>query len=142
MGRFTIPLEIAAVLALILVAVTVYLGARRVWLSRPRGSFDLAVRRPGHRWMVGVAQYQSRQIDWYRVFHLSLRPAAVFERRRFVIVGRRSPGGTERAMLADLVIVQCRYEGEDLEFAMSEQAYFGLSSWTEAAPPGAAYRTG
>lgn len=136
MELVSFALALAATFAALILFVSIYLSARRVWLSRQRGSFDLAVRYPGGRWTVGVARYGSTQLDWFRVFHLSMKPAAVFERRLLFIVGRRAPGGSERAILADLVIVRCRYAETEVDLALSEQAYFGLSSWSEAAPPG------
>lgn len=145
MGGWTIPLEIAAGLALLLVLTTAWFTARRLWLARG-ATFDCSLRpasaspRDGIRWTIGVARYEQSRIDWFRVFSPSLRPARTFERDLLEVTGHRAPAVPERhAVLPGATVVGARYGDDDLELAMSADAYTGLASWLEASPPG---RTG
>ncbi|GAB4067556.1 DUF2550 domain-containing protein [Angustibacter speluncae] len=143
MGGWTIPLEIAAGLALLLVLTAAWFTARRLWLARG-AAFDCSLRlasaRDGSRWTIGVARYEQGRIDWFRVFSPSLRPARTFERDLLEVTGHRVPAVPERhAVLPGSTVVGARYDGDDLELAMSGEAYTGLASWLEASPPG---RTG
>lgn len=133
MSGLLLWLEIVS--AAVLVVVFAFL-ARRVYLARTVGSFDCSIRpaQGAGGWAIGVARYGSGRLDWFRVFSLSPRPSRVFHRDRLEIIGRRTPEGVNT--LAGDLIVRCRYEVEDLDFAMSTNAYLGLSSWAEAAPPG------
>ena len=38
-------------------------------------------------------------------------------------------------MLPGALIVQCRVGDDDIELAMSQDAYVGFTSWIEATPP-------
>ncbi len=145
MGGWTIPLEIAAGLALLLLVTAAWLTGRRVWLARG-AAFDCSLRpattgtREGGRWSIGVARYEHGRIDWFRVFSPSLRPARTFERDLLEVTGHRAPAAPERhAVLPGSTVVGARYGDDDLELAMSSEAYTGLASWLEASPPG---RTG
>ncbi len=132
----TLPLEIAALLLLVLVVGLVGFTVRRYLLTRTHGYFDCALR-DGDGWAVGIARYGVDRIDWYRVFAVRLSPGRTFQRSALEIIGRRDVGTGERnALLPGSVVCMCRYEGRDLELALSMDAYMGLSSWTEAAPPG------
>ncbi len=135
MGSIVIPLEVAAAIIALVILLTLTIGLRRIRLGRMSGTFDLSVRRVGGPWQIGVARFGSTQLDWYNVFSLSLRPAVVYERRRLHIVGRR-PAGHGATRVGSTTIVRCRYDDEDLDLALTEDAYFGLASWAEAAPPG------
>jgi hypothetical protein len=151
-GAFTVPLEIAAGLALLLVLVAALFTVRRLVIGRG-ATFDCSLRpaRPeragGERveardahWTIGVARYGQDRLEWFRVFSLSPRPARSFERDRFELVAQRVPSAPEsRAVLPGVTVVSARYESGDLDLAMSPEAYTGLASWLEAAPPG---RTG
>lgn len=146
MGGWTIPLEIAAGLVLLLVVTAGWLSARRVWLARG-AAFDCSLRassadarRAGARWTIGVARYEHGRIDWFRVFSPSLRPARTFQRDRLEVTGHRAPAGPEaHAVLPGATVVGARYDADELEMAMSAEAYTGLASWLESSPPG---RTG
>lgn len=132
----TVPLEIAGLLFLVLLVGLVGFTVRRHLLTRTHGSFDCALR-DGTGWGVGIARYGPDRINWYRVFAVRLAPARTFRRNALEIVGRRDVADSERnALLPGSVVCVCRYEGRELEFALSMDAYMGLSSWTEAAPPG------
>ena len=84
-----------------------------------------------------MARYEPDRIDWYRVFSGSPRPAESLVRAELDVQERRRPSGQETfALLAGSIIARCRYREEDLELAMTEQAYTGFAAWLEAAPPG------
>jgi hypothetical protein len=138
-GGLSAPLQIALGLALLLVAGVVLLGVRRVALARRLGSFDCSVRMvaEGRSWTVGVARYGPGRLDWYRVFSLSPRPSRSWQRSRLEVVGQRVPvAGEVLVMVPDLCVISCRYDGDELDLAMSAEAYTGLASWAEAGPPG------
>ncbi len=132
MGDLLIPLEIAAGIAVVALLVFLSLMVRRLMLYRRPGTFDLSIRPVGAVWSVGVARFGSTQLDFYPFFSLAPGPSRVFERERLRIVGRRESVG----VMSSTVVVRCRFDGEEIDLAMSESAYFGLSTWTEAAPPG------
>lgn len=139
MGGLSVPLEIAAGLALLLVVCALLFTVRRIVLGRRRGSFDCSVRMVAERrsWTVGVARYGPDRLDWYRVFSLAPRPSRSWQRSRLEILGRRVPvGGEALAVLPGVSVISCRYDGYELDLAMSAEAYTGLSSWAEAGPPG------
>jgi len=149
-----VPLEIAGGLALLLVLLATLFTVRRVAIGRG-ATFDCSLRtgvvaRPeGHEgpqqadarhWTIGVARYGPDRLEWFRVFSLSPRPARCFERDRFELVAQRVPSVPEsRAVLPGVTVVSARYDSGDVDLAMSPEAYTGLASWLEAAPPG---RTG
>ncbi len=149
MGAFTVPLEIAGGLAVLLVVVAGLFTVRRLVIGRG-AAFDCSLR-PGSphavgdadragRWTIGVARYASDRLEWFRVFSLSPRPARVLERSLLEVTGQRRPSGLEtRAVLPGVTVVTARYDVDDLDLAMTPEAYTGLSSWLESAPPG---RTG
>lgn len=126
-------------------AVVVVLGLTRVHsLNRRVGSFACAVRptvqggtraTPGPEalvWSQGVAHYGVGRLDWWRIWSLSPRPALVWDRSDLVVLGRR---GMEAVGRPDLFEVRCRHQGDEFELAMSPDAYAGMMSWLESAPP-------
>lgn len=138
-GDLSIPLEVAAGAALLLLAGLVLFTVRRIVLSRRLGSFDCSVRMvsEGGSWSVGVARYSRDRLDWFRVFSFSMRPSRSWERSRLEIVGQRVPvGGEVLAVMPGVSVISCRYGAEELDLGMSAEAFTGLSSWTESAPPG------
>jgi hypothetical protein len=141
MPVWAIVLDIAGLLALVLVLVAVCLIVRRRMLARSGGTFDLSVRvrahRPGRGWVLGVGRYNSDALEWFRIFSLSLRPARTYRRSRLQVGPRRALRGAEEyALYEDAVVVECRYADELVELAMTEAALTGLLAWLEAAPPG------
>jgi hypothetical protein len=136
-----IPLEaIVAVLVVILLLI-IGVASRRRYLTRSVGAFDCSIRlaeRPrGKGWRLGVGRYESDRVDWYRLFSVSPRPATSLQRAELDVLERRRPAGPETfAVLAGSIIARCRYRGEQVELAMTEQAYTGFASWLESAPPG------
>lgn len=142
MADLVVPLvALATAAALLVVGVGVFV-VRRSLIARGMGTFDCSMRREGtqHKtggWMLGVARYERDRLDWFRVFTLSPRPTWSLTRSRLIIQERRAPRGAEaHAIMPGWVIVRCVYGHVTLEFAMSEPAYSGLSTWLESAPPG------
>ena len=142
MGELTVPLEIAAGIALLLVVGVALISLRRITLARTGGSFDCSLRsaRSTGAWTIGVARYGPDRLDWYRVFSLSPRPSRCFQRERLEVAGIRVPqGGETLSVLPGMSIVSFRHDEEHLDLAMAGDCYTGLASWLESAPPG---RTG
>lgn len=132
-----VPLVAVAALALLLVVGAGLFTLRRLLLSRTVGSFDCSLRRPGATgWTIGVARYGQGRVDWFRIFSLSPRPSRGWARSALSVVRRRhAQGGEVFAVLPGALIVQCRVGDDDIELAMSQDAYVGFTSWIEAAPP-------
>jgi len=141
MRDLLIPVEVV-VAVLVLTALLLFgVVSRRRFLTRDVGAFDCSLRvgsSPAAKgWRLGVARYESDRIDWYRVFSVSPRPAESLVRAELDVQERRRPAGQETfAVLAGSIIARCRYRGELVELAMTDQAYTGFAAWLEAAPPG------
>lgn len=141
MPVWAIVLDVIGLCLLALVLVAIYLVSRRRWLARNGGTFDLSARvrseRAGRGWVLGVGRYSGDELEWFRIFTLSLRAKRRFNRRLLEIENRRGPVGAEEfALYDDAVVVVCRYEGEPLELALTVNALTGLLAWLESAPPG------
>ena len=121
-----------AVLALVLLAALAVVFAVRVRRIANRvGSFECALRPTGAKdWTSGIACYGAGRIDWYRLVSLRLRPSRAFTRDGLVVLERRVRAGAGHVIEAR---VACG--GEQLELAMVREAFAGLVSWLEAAPP-------
>ncbi len=129
----------------IIVVVLVLLAVVGVWgLSRLRrlttevGVFDCAYRafNPSRTstddWTQGLCKYQSDRLEWWRVYSLTWKPNRGWLRDHFDLTGRVP---LDLANMPGLYLVQCRYQGVPFELMMSAEAYHGLSSWIESAPP-------
>ena len=141
MSDLIIPLEVVALLLVLLVAAVVGVVLRRRWLSRKVGTFDCSLRTSqgahGKGWRLGVARYEADRIEWYRVFSVSVRPDQVMRRSDLIVRERRKPSGAEAfSVMSGFVIVRCRRGSAFVELAMSQESYTGFASWLEAAPPG------
>jgi len=129
-------LVIAAVCAVAIAAAWGYLRLRR--LSLAPGTFDcawrvgLAGQDETERWAEGLGEYHSDRLVWWRVYSLSGKPQKVWLRPFLELVDRTPLTG---AQTAGLYLVRCTYHGELFEMMMSAEAYHGLSSWIESAPP-------
>lgn len=135
-------LGIFAVIAVIVLLVlpVAWLYGRRRWLSRQTHAFDCSVRpTPNAHWVLGVARYVGAELQWFRVFSLSWRPARVFQQGEWLAVGSRQPTAEETPLLYETrEILQLKREGEDIEVAVAPAGAMGLRSWLESAAPGAA----
>jgi Protein of unknown function (DUF2550) len=131
---------LAAFVVLVLLGLVV-LALRRRFLSRRGGTFDLSLRlRPSSRgkgWALGIGRYNGDALEWYRVFSFATRARRVFDRTDLQILDRRLPEGAEEySLLAGAVIMRCRHDDADVEFALSPDALTGFLAWTESSPPG------
>jgi hypothetical protein len=141
MRDLLIPLEAVVAVLVLLVLLLVGVASRRRYLSRGVGAFDCSIRHPGatrgRGWRLGVARYRSDGIEWYRLFSLSPRASSAWLRADLNVVERRRPAGPETfALLAGSIIARCRIGEDEVEIAMTDQAYTGFASWLESAPPG------
>ncbi len=110
-------------------------GVRRFNLRRALGTADASICTAGNSWQMGVCRYQDNDLEWFRLASLSLRPKHKFKRSSLELLGRRKPSEAEAVKVQpDVVIVELRYEGQELWLAMKFDAYTGLSSWLEAGP--------
>jgi len=133
--------EVAVGLVVLVVLGALALGATRLQTLAGRvGSFVCGARagQPGgDAWVAGVAQYGAGRLDWWRSWSLSPRPVHSWQRTEFVVTGRAPIPGAART---GLYLVQCQHRGVHFELTMSPEAYAGLTSWLEAAPPSAISR--
>ncbi len=135
-----VGLAVAAAIAVV-VLLLVVLALRRRVLLRPAGSIDMSLRtrfgRIGGGWALGVGRYTGDDLEWYRLFALTVRPSRTLSRRGLQVVGRRQPSGAESwAVQAGAVIVECQDDSGPVQVAMSSGAVTGFLSWLESAPPG------
>lgn len=142
MAWWQIALEIVGVLLFLVLLYGLTLVARRRWLSRDGGTFELSHRvrsdREGRGWVLGLGRYSGDRLEWFRIFSLAPRASRTFVRSRLVLERRREPESTELAALyAEHVVVCCRTPDGEVELAMSPSSLTGFSSWLEARPPGA-----
>ncbi len=114
---------------------------RRRVLHRGGGTIDLSLRlRPGGHgrgWVLGIGRFAGDELQWYRVFSLSLRPRRSMSRRELTIVSRRAPRGPEvYALLKGAEVMDCSVAGTRVELAMEPGAVTGFLAWLEAQSPG------
>jgi hypothetical protein len=125
---------IAACVAVLIVVLFTAILARQRYMLRSTGALALAMQR-GNRWLYGVARYQGGELRFYRALGVGTRPTRVLRRGHVQVVGRRAPYDSERGSLpATVVVVECRIDGENTSFALSESAFTGFVSWLESAP--------
>ncbi len=125
---------LATVFALLVLALCLS-GVRRINLRRALGTVDASICTAGNSWQMGVCRYQDNDLEWFRLASLSMRPKHTFRRSALELTGRRAPTESELVKVQpDAVIVELRYEGQDVLLAMRFDAYTGLSSWLEAGP--------
>jgi len=133
-------LEVLGGVAVVLLLGIVLVALRRRLVQRG-GTFDCSLRlkdkRFGQGWALGVARYTGDQIEWFRVFSMSLRPTRVLPRDDLKIIRRRNPEYPETlAIMSGHVILECTEDGGELSLAMSTEATTGFAAWLEAGPPG------
>lgn len=131
-------------LAFVLLFGVVFLFGRRRWLAKQGWVFDCSLRALtttlSSGWMLGVARLNGENLEWYRVFSASFRPAMTLRRRATQLASLRETNPAERAILYDQTrVAQLRGESASVEVAMSEENLTAFLSWLEAAPPGVDY---
>ena len=132
----------AALVALVLALPLLGMVVRRRLLERRGGTIDLSLRlrtlTHGRGWVLGLGRFVGDDLQWYRVFSLSPTPRRTLSRADLVVLHRREPVGGERlALLAGVVVLECRSARGPVEVAVDAAAVAGLLAWLEAAPPGA-----
>jgi len=129
------PFIALATVFLLLIFTLCLFGVRRHNLRRALGTVDASICTAGNSWQMGVCRYQDNDLEWFRLVSLSVRPKHTFRRSSLELLGRRKPTEAELIkVLPDSVIVELRYEGQEVLLAMKFDAYTGLSSWLEAGP--------
>lgn len=130
--------QIAFLALLLVVAALVVLGlglSRWSSLTRRVGSFRCSLR-VGTRWSRGIAHYGARHLYWWRLRSLAPRPGRVWPRGAMEVLERTFVDAT---VVGGPYLVRCRVPGpagpEEVELLMTPEAYAGLTSWLEAAPP-------
>lgn len=137
-------------IGLVLLLVLLYgvgLVVRRRWITRHGGTFELSHRvrsaateewrKAGRGWVLGLGRYSGGQLEFFRIFSLSVRPLHVADRSDVGYDGQRKPEGTEEhSLYAGHVIVSCHSPKGQFELAMAPEAVTGFLSWLESAPPG------
>lgn len=106
-------------------------------LSHHVGSFESRLRFTtdsvtGGPWRSGFGVYRADRLVWWQSRSLSIRPTHEWLREQFSVTGRVP---LDNAGRPDLFLVQCRYGSESFDLTMSPDAYSGLASWLESAPP-------
>ncbi len=129
------PFIALAIVFALLVFTLCLSGVRRFNLRRALGTVDASICVAGNSWQMGVCRYQDNDLEWFRLASLSVRPKHTFRRSSLELTGRRQPTESELVKVQpETVIVELRYEGQDVLLAMRFDAYTGLSSWLEAGP--------
>ena len=110
-------------------------------LSHHVGSFESRLRftteaasgsASGRLWRSGFGVYRADRLVWWQSRSLAVRPTYEWLRGSFSVSGRVPlvcPGRP------DLFLVHCRHGSEGFDLTMSPEAYSGLASWLESAPP-------
>ena len=124
------PFIVLATIFALLVLALCLSGARRFNLRRALGTVDASIRTAGNSWQMGVCRYQDNDLEWFRLASLSTRPKHTYRRSSLELIGRRKPTESERVNVPpDAIIVELRYEGQEVLISIRFDAYTGLSSW-------------
>jgi hypothetical protein len=101
-------------------------------------SLRLKPRSQGRGWVLGLGRFVGDDLQWFRVFSLSLRPRRTLTRRDLEVLARRAPTGPESlALLKGMEVVQLSAAGEKVEIGLDTATLTGFLAWLEARPPGA-----
>lgn len=136
---------VLGVVAVLIILPVAWLVVRRRWLAQQGWVFDCSMRypsttTPSPAWMLGVARLAGERLEWYRVFSLSLRPRATFERGRAQVAGTREADAAEASSLYDQGrIAELTVPDGQLELALAPPDMTTFLSWIEASPPGVLY---
>jgi len=122
--------------SLILVAglvAVLYFSRMRSITSRV-GSFECHLRAADSpRWYEGYACYGADRLDWFPVASLVLRPRFSWQRGEIEIL--RTGSRTSRHTQRELVDATVSGGGRVFHLVVMREAYSGLRSWLESAPP-------
>ena len=131
---------VGAVLAAAILLMIVF-AVRRRFLTRDGGTFDCSLRlsrkHDGRGWALGLARYVGDDLQWFRVFSLSLNPKLVINRHQLDGVRTRRPVGNEPLVTYAVHVIVDAELGNDtsVQLAMTEDALTGMLAWMESAPP-------
>jgi len=78
----------------------------------------------------GVAVYSAEALLWFSAW--SIKPGYRYQWPRADLVVRSRAPAVNRT---DQFLVRCQCQGAEFDLLMSSEAYLGLASWLEAAPP-------
>lgn len=130
---------ILSVVGLLLVLGAIAFFARLRSLSTRVGSFACAFRRNTRTaiWKLGIAHYGVDRIDWYRTISLSFRAKHSWSRDELEVISKTAITEADGTRVRDYAVrIACKCGSQEFYLAMSEDAYSGLRSWIESAPPG------
>ena len=137
MSELYAALVLGAVAA-VAVALLAFGTSRVRTLSRRVGSFECAFSRATDStapWITGIGQYGAERLYWWRWWSLAPRPTRAWMRSGMTVL-EQLPVADARGYKAQ-VVVRCRTGDDVFDLLMSAEAYAGLASWLEAAPPAA-----
>lgn len=124
-------LVVCGILALLIVAFIVLLVVRLAVLTRLPGALQCSYHKFGsRRWRTGILRLQPHELQWYPSFALTYRPSHRYSRSLFVIESHMRMRAEET-----FVVVNVLHGEEHFTWAMSDDAFSGLVSWIDAAPP-------
>lgn len=134
MGTLEWPL--AGLFVAVLLVATLGFSRLRL-LSLHVGSIETRMRnrsdRPhGQSWSSGFGVYHADRFDWWRSRSLWLAPKYSWHRDHFAVLGHDLLDAADSPVL---LLVHCQYRDHYFDLVMTVEAYSGLASWTEAAPP-------
>jgi hypothetical protein len=137
-----LTLDVLVGLVLLVVVPFLLIALRRRLLAREGGAIEVSLRlrdrRHGGGWVLGVGRYDGDDLQWFRVFSLSLRPRRTLSRRDLTVRSRRAPQGPEAlALLKGVEVLELVSRGEVVQIALDSSALTGFLAWLEARPPGA-----
>ncbi|MFN8193902.1 MAG: DUF2550 domain-containing protein [Nocardioidaceae bacterium] len=141
MPGLTAVLDAVGVALLLVLLYGILLVVRRRFLSRHGGTFELSYRarttKAGRGWLLGMGRYAGEELEWFRIFSLSVRPKRHWDRANLEYAGHREAEGVEALSLySDHVVVTCETLTGVVELAMSPASLLGFQAWLEAMPPG------
>lgn len=124
-------LIVCGILALLLLVLVIVLVVRLVVLSRLPGALQCSYHKLGsRRWRTGILRLQPHELQWYPTFALTYRPSKRYARGKFEIESHLRMRAEET-----FVVVNICHGEEHFTWAMSDDAFSGLVSWIDAAPP-------
>ncbi len=129
----------------LLVACLVFVGGLAAWvlvlvhqrrMVASTGGLPVSLKRDEQRWANGVGRYAGDELIWYRTLSLSPAAAMRLPRGELRVVSTR-PWNPSRdmALRPNLMIAECRLNGDDLSLGFPDNGLTGFLSWLEASAP-------
>jgi hypothetical protein len=118
----------------VLLWAAVLLHQRRVLASA--GGLPMAFKRNDQRWANGVGRYAGDELIWYRTLSLSPKPVLRMPRSDLaVILSRNWDPKRDMALRPNLMIVECKFQGDEISLGFPDNGLTGFLSWLEASAP-------